>query len=121
MCRNLTFLGRVPRDRVRSEFQQADIFVLPSLAEGSAEATYEALAAGLPVITTKAAGSVVRNGIEGRIVLERDPDALAQAIEEITEDRALRNRMALAARARARDFTWHRYGEQLLAALAGVS
>lgn len=120
LCRNLTLLGRVPRGRVRAEFQQADVFVLPSLAEGSAEATYEALAAGLPVITTRAAGSVVRDGIDGRIVPERDPDALANAIEEIVEDRPLRDRMALAARARARDFTWHRYGKKLLGALASL-
>jgi len=63
ICRSLSFLGRVPRDRIHEEFQTADLFVLPTLAEGSAEVTYEALAAGLPVITTKSAGSVVRDGI----------------------------------------------------------
>ena len=68
LCRNLVFLGRVPRERIHEEFAAADVFVLPSLAEGSAEATYEALAAGVPVVTTPAAGSVVRNGIEGRLV-----------------------------------------------------
>jgi glycosyltransferase involved in cell wall biosynthesis len=116
-CRHLNFLGRVPRERIAEEYQQADVFVLPSLAEGSAEVTYEALAAGLPVITTRAAGSVVRDGIEGRIVPERDADALADAIEQLVEDRTLRDRMALAARARARDFTWERYGERLVNAL----
>ena len=77
LCRGLEFLGRIPRDRLREEFAAADVFVLPSLSEGSAEATYEALAAGLPVVTTRAAGSVVRDGIEGRIVPEQDPVALA--------------------------------------------
>src|SRR5258705_10201873 len=48
-CRQLTFLGRVPRDQMQNEFARADILVLPSLAEGSAEVTYEALAAGIPV------------------------------------------------------------------------
>jgi glycosyltransferase involved in cell wall biosynthesis len=120
ICRHLNFLGRVPRNLIYKEFQAADVFVLPSLAEGSAEATYEALAAGLPVITTKSAGSVVRDGIEGRIVAERDPDALAAAIQELTEDRSLRNRMAVAARKRAKDFTWDRYGERLLAYLRSL-
>jgi glycosyltransferase involved in cell wall biosynthesis len=116
----LNFLGRVDRDKIHLEFQSADLFVLPTLAEGSAESVYEALAAGLPVITTKSAGSVVRDGIEGRIVPERDPEALAEAIRELTEDRALRDRMAVAARERARDFTWERYGERLLAYLKGL-
>jgi glycosyltransferase involved in cell wall biosynthesis len=116
-CKHLTFLGRIPRDRIHREFQEADLFVLPSLAEGSAGATYEALAAGLPVITTKATGSVVRDGIEGRLIAERDTGALAEAIEELLEDRLLRDRLALAARARARDHDWGRYGERLVESL----
>jgi len=50
--------------------------VLPSLAEGSAGVIYEALASGFAVITTESAGSVVRDGIEGFIVPEGDPQAL---------------------------------------------
>ena len=121
MCRHLVFLGRVPHHRIHEEFQTADLFVLPSLAEGSAEVIYEALAAGLPVITTKSAGSVVRDGIEGKIVPERDPNALALAIEELIEDRVMRDRMAVAARQRAKDFTWEHYGERLLFQLRGLS
>ena len=121
VSRHLNFLGRVPRDRIHKEFQQADVFVLPSLAEGSAEVTYEASAAGVPVVTTRAAGSGARDAVEGRIVPERDPDALADAIEQIVEDRALRDRMALASRERARDYTWERYGERLVAALQGLA
>jgi glycosyltransferase involved in cell wall biosynthesis len=116
-CRHLTFLGRVPRDQVQAEFASADVFVLPSVAEGSAEATYEALAAGLPVITTEAAGSVVRHGIDGWVVPERDSVALAEAIERIIGDRHLRATMSLAARERAREYTVERYGERLVAAL----
>ncbi len=116
-CSSLTFLGRIPRNQMQDEFRTADLFVLPSLAEGSAEVTYEALAAGVPVITTESAGSVIRDGVEGRIVPERDPQALASAIEELTEDRAKRDRMAVAARERARGFTWEQYGQRLLLAL----
>ena len=116
-CRHLKFLGRVPRVRIRGEFAVADVLVLPSLAEGSAETTYEALACGVPVVTTLEAGSVVRDGIDGRIVPSRDPEALANAIAEIVEDRQKRERMSRAARDRAHDYTWERYGERLLAAL----
>lgn len=113
-CRHLTFLGRVPRDRIHEEFQRADLFVLPSLAEGSAEVTYEALAAGVPQIVTRAAGSVARDGIDGILVPERDPVALAGAIEAAVADRAWRDAAALASRERARDYTWERYGERLM-------
>jgi glycosyltransferase involved in cell wall biosynthesis len=116
-CRHLKFLGRIPRVKIAGEFALADLFVLPSLAEGSAETTYEALACGVPVVTTLEAGSVVRDGIDGRIVPSRDPEALANAIAEIVEDRQKRERMSRAARDRARDYTWERYGERLLAAL----
>ena len=54
-------------------------------------------------MTTRPAGSVVRDGIEGRIVPERDPVALADAIAEIVEDRDKRAQMSLAARQRARE------------------
>jgi hypothetical protein len=116
-CRHLKFLGRVPRVKITGEFAVADVLVLPSLAEGSAETTYEALACGVPVVTTLEAGSVVRDGIDGRIVPSRDPEALANAIAEIVEDRQKRERMSRAARDRAHDYTWERYGERLLAAL----
>lgn len=68
LCQGLNFVGFVPRTEVKEEFRKADIFILPSLFEGSAEVTYEALATGLPVITTAATGSVVRDGVEGFII-----------------------------------------------------
>ena len=117
LCAPLNFLGRIPRDKTAAEFAAADVFVLPSLAEGSAGATYEALASGVPVVATPEAGSVVRDGVEGRIVPSRDPDALAEAITEIIEDREKRDRMAAAASERAKEFTWDRYRERLVSAL----
>jgi glycosyltransferase involved in cell wall biosynthesis len=120
LCRPLSFLGRVPRASVANEFATADVLVLPTLAEGSASVTYEALAAGVPVITTKAAGSVVRHDVDGLIVPERDPDALATAIEDIVEDRGRRDAMAAAARAHAPEYSWSRYGERLLQAALGL-
>jgi glycosyltransferase involved in cell wall biosynthesis len=117
VCQALSFLGRVPRAAIADEFATADVLVLPTLAEGSASVTYEALAAGVPVITTNAAGSVGRHDVDGLIVPERDPDALAAAIEDIVEDRARRDAMAAAARAHATQYSWRRYRERLLQAI----
>ena len=116
-CRQLVFLGRLDRAALRDQFAAADLFVLPSLAEGSALASYEALAAGLPVIATPAAGTVLRDGVDGRLVPERDPGRLALAIEGLVEKRLLRAQMAAAARQRARDFTLEAYAQRLLSAL----
>jgi len=94
-------------------YQQADIFVLPSIEEGSALVTYEAMACGLPVVTTPNAGSVVRDGVEGFIVSIRDPDALAERIDQLRSDADLRREMGYAARTRATQFTWEIRGETL--------
>jgi glycosyltransferase involved in cell wall biosynthesis len=96
----------------------ADVFLLPSICEGSATVCYEALAAGLPVITTENAGSVVRDHTEGFIVPIRDASAIVERLETLHRDRALVESMSRAALERSRDFTVKKYGERLLAALA---
>lgn len=120
LTESLNFLGRIPREKIQNEYLNADVFVLPSFAEGSASATYEALACGLPVITTQASGSVIRDGIEGFIVPEGDAQALADRIEELVENRELRDRMAISARERAKDYTWDKYAERLDAVFQSV-
>jgi glycosyltransferase involved in cell wall biosynthesis len=76
----------VTRQEVRRHYQWADVFVFPSLCEGSAMVTYEALAAGLPVITTPNAGSVVRDGVDGFIVPIRDAEAIAAKLDLLARD-----------------------------------
>jgi glycosyltransferase involved in cell wall biosynthesis len=94
----------------------ADVFVFPSLFEGSAVVTYEALASGLPSVVTPQAGSVVRDGIEGLLVAAGEIDGLAERLERLGKDRSLRREMGAAARARAIDFDWHRYHTSLIEA-----
>lgn len=102
-------LGRVAHGEMPARMAAADVFVFPSLFEGSAVVTYEALACGLPCIVTAEAGSVARDGIEGLVVPAGDPDSLAAAMARLGDDPALRARMAQAARARALEFDWPRY------------
>jgi glycosyltransferase involved in cell wall biosynthesis len=110
------YVGHVPRTRVIDEFLRADVFVLPTLCEGMARAHLEAMACGVPVVTTPNCGSVVRDGIDGFIVPIRDAEAVADRIELLVTDRQLRARLGRNARERAREFTWERYGERLFAA-----
>ncbi len=112
--------GPVPRTEVRRHYAWADLFVFPSLCEGSAMVIYEAMAAGLPVITTPHAGSVVRDGREGFVVPVRDPEALAAKIDLMAADPELVARLSRAARQRSREFSWPRYGERLVGALQDI-
>ncbi|MFQ4137703.1 glycosyltransferase family 4 protein [Nodosilinea sp. PGN35] len=111
------YLGQVPRSLIYKEFCQADVFVLPTLSESFGLVHLEALACGVPVITTPHCGSVVRDGVDGFIVPIRDAKALADRIEQLTTNRQLRTQMSQAARQRAQEFTWMHYRDRLQEAL----
>jgi starch synthase len=110
-------LGRVSPSEMPARMASADVFVFPSLFEGSAVVTYEALASGLPSVVTPSAGSVVRDGVEGFIVPSSEVDGLASRMEQLGNDPDLRASMAGAARARALSFDWPRYHERLITAV----
>lgn len=116
-CAALTFLGHLGPDEMAMEFRSADVFCLPSLAEGMARVTLQALAFGLPCVVTRAAGSPVRDELEGLIVPERDGPAIAKAIRSIVEDRTIRDQMSEAALITAEAHTLNIIGDQLHAAL----
>jgi len=113
-----TYVGTVPRDDVRAEFLQADVFAFPTLAEGFALAHLEAMACGLPVVTTPNCGPAVRDGQDGFVIPPRDPVALADRLQLIISDRGLRERMSESARLRAAEFSWRAYQDRLIGALA---
>lgn len=116
----LHFLGVLDRDGMAEEFAKANVFCLPSLAEGSATSVYEALANGIPVVTTGASGSVVEDGLEGFVVAERDAPGLADAIESIVVDRALRQRMSQAALATAARYSDEACGAAFVAVIREI-
>jgi glycosyltransferase involved in cell wall biosynthesis len=103
----------VPYSELPAYYRSADVFVYPSLHEGSALAIYEALASGLPVITTHNSGSVVRDGVEGYIVPIRDADALREKMTQLHRDGKLRKEMSERARLRAESHTWRFYRQRL--------
>lgn len=111
-------LGRVGHAEMPARMAAADVFVFPSLFEGSAVVTYEALACGLPSIVTPGAGSVARDGLDGLLVPPRDVDALAAAMARLGESPDLRARMAASARIRAEEFDWPRYHAAIVAEVA---
>lgn len=109
---NIKMRGYV--DDPAQTFQQADVFIFPTTDEGSALVTYEAMAAGLPVVTTQNAGSVIRDGREGFIVPIHDIDQFASRLEELRANQKLKADMSKAARQRALHYTWERHGKSLV-------
>ncbi|MEM4330483.1 MAG: glycosyltransferase family 4 protein [Candidatus Pacearchaeota archaeon] len=97
-------------------YKKSDVFVFPSLEEGSALVTYEAMASGLPIITTFNSGSIARNGKEGFIVPIRDVKALKKRILYFYKNPEVAEKMGKAARKRVENFTWEKYGENLVKA-----
>ncbi|HJU69154.1 MAG TPA: glycosyltransferase [Gemmatimonadaceae bacterium] len=84
-------------------YRAADIFCLPSHGEGMSNAVLEALACGLPVITTPVGGhpEVIEPGVDGELVPVRDVGVLSEVLRNLVVDPARRARMGRAARSRA--------------------
>jgi len=94
---------------------QGTVHVFPSQWEGSAKVTYEAAACGLPQITTREAGDVVRDGVEGIIVRPGDVEAIAAALERLHQHPEVVEEMGRAARRRVvENFTWDHFRTRLL-------
>jgi glycosyltransferase involved in cell wall biosynthesis len=111
---SVRWVGCVGGHEVQQYFANADAFAFPSLAEGSALVTYEALASGLPVVTTTSSGSVVRDGVDGFVVAPRDVDAICDRIEALWRDRDLGRRLGLSGRSLIEsEYTWRHYGRRL--------
>ncbi len=77
--------GPVPNSEIMSHYAWADVFLLPSICEGSATAIYEALASSLPVICTPNAGSVVEDGRSGFLVRAGDADEIVPGLKRTGE------------------------------------
>ena len=117
MAPHVELRGAIPRSELAKAYAWADVFLLPSLCEGSATAIYEALSAGLPVVCTPNAGSVVRDGVDGFIVPIRDADAIVERLTLLAEDASRRESMSHAAGERAQEYTLEQYGQRLLSVI----
>lgn len=99
-----------------------DVFVLPSLFEGFGLVLLEAMAMGLPVITTPntAGPDLITDGEEGFLVPIRSAEAIAEKLELLRADRARRDSMSDGARRRAAEFTWTDYERSLAACVSSA-
>jgi colanic acid/amylovoran biosynthesis glycosyltransferase len=111
----VTLLRAGSRATVRSELDQADVFLHPAVTEAFGNAAMEAMAMRLPVVCTDAGGlaeNVVHGGT-GIVVHRREPKSLSDALARLAADPGLRQRMGDAGRARA--LSRFKIGDQIAA------
>ena len=124
LSERVRFLGFVSQQTVAEELDRSDVFVLPSFAEGLPVVLMEASAACLPVLTTRIAGipELVEDGESGFIVAPGDAESLADRLDRLLADPALRAAMGTAGRARVEEaFTIAGEARWLAALLHGAS
>jgi glycosyltransferase involved in cell wall biosynthesis len=109
------FLGRVESEEMPRVYRRHDIFVSASMQEGMSNAMLEAMASGLPIVTTRCEGVDELIADDGIVVDGSDPVHLAQAIGTLAADHETCRRMSMAARKQAEKFTWGSVAERYLA------
>ena len=94
-----TFFGAIPHEKLPSYYASADIFVLPSYAEGSPKALIEAFSCGCACVVGKYPGyQDIARDEENCLVCEHSPEDIAATLRRLIHDDTLRRRLSLAAR-----------------------
>ncbi|MBU0985329.1 MAG: glycosyltransferase family 4 protein [candidate division Zixibacteria bacterium] len=101
-------LGNVPVDEMVAYYQLADLTVIPSLMEAVSLAAIESMACGTPVLSTNVGGlpELIADGVNGIMVPPRNPAALARAIQRLSTDRILYERIVRGSLDTASRYSW---------------
>lgn len=113
--RYVNFVGQVPNEEVPWYMVSGDIFILPSLSEGFPVAVLEAMASGLPVISTNlgALHEFVKDGKNGFLAEPKNPEQIADKILMLLEDDELRERMSKENKEVVKRYSWGAIIERL--------
>jgi glycosyltransferase involved in cell wall biosynthesis len=110
----VTLLGRREGDQMPEIYRQHDVYVSASMQEGMSNAMLEAMASGLPIVTTRCEGVDELIADNGIVVEDSRPESLATAMERLARDRAALRAMSIAARKKAEGFGWDQVARQYL-------
>lgn len=104
------------------EMAAHDVFLFPAIFDGSSDLLLTAMSVGLPIIATahSAAPDLIRNGEDGYIVPIRSTSVIAEKLDILRRDPALRQQMSSKARQRAQDYTWERFEQKVAASVAAA-
>ena len=101
-----------------SLYKSADVFILPSLEEGSPLVTYLALGAGLPVIASPmGGGNIIADGVDGFVIEPHDENKWIESMRLLAEDCALRQQLSQQSAEKALSYTWEVVGANRLDSL----
>lgn len=116
---HITFAGNIGQNAIHTYYQRAHLFVLPSFAEGLPVVLIEAMASGVPVISTRIAGipELIEHNVEGLLVRPGRVDCLRNAIQQLLSDKTRAHAFAHAARAKVESAFDGRQCAQNLAAI----
>jgi glycosyltransferase involved in cell wall biosynthesis len=106
--------GRIEAEDMPQLYRRNDIFISASMQEGMSNAMLEAMASGLPIVTTRCEGLeelITENGI---VLEEASAKSLAQAVKTLSMDERRFEQMRIAARKRAEIFTWNSIANQYM-------
>jgi glycosyltransferase involved in cell wall biosynthesis len=122
-CERWRWFEALAHSGVLELMQDADVLVLPSLAEGCALVVPEALACGLPVIVTPNTGTLefVRDGVEGFVTPICNAEAIAERLNTLDRDRELLASMSRNAQATAAKMSWESYRAHLAETVEAVT
>lgn len=111
----VTFAGRVERDDMAALLAQCDLMINPSRVDNMPNSILEALACGTPVVSTRVGGVpfMVEDGIDALLVPAGEPSAMAEAVQRLIDQPALRASIAAAGLKAVRRYTWERVGPVL--------
>jgi glycosyltransferase involved in cell wall biosynthesis len=105
-------VGRVESEQMPEIYRGHDVFVSASMQEGMSNAMLEAMASGLPIVTTRCEGVDELIADNGIVVDAAEPGPLAEAVRAVADDTRAWSAMSIAARRRAERFAWSRTAQQ---------
>lgn len=112
---SVRFVGHIPQDNLKKLLAESDIYLFPSLCEGFSSSLFEAMSAGVPVVTTVESTARITDGVEGCVVPSKDAPAIARKILWLRDSPAEFERIGRNAAQLVRDrYTWDRYAQDVI-------
>jgi len=118
MADAVVFAGRLDNERMPELYREADIALNPSLADNMPISVLEALASGVPVVSTNVGGVpfLVEDGKTALLVPPKDPERMAEAMLRVLSDESLRERLVQSGLNHARRYSWDSVRNELFLA-----
>jgi glycosyltransferase involved in cell wall biosynthesis len=107
--KNNIFVNNV--SNMKNIYKKHDVFIFPTLLEGSAKVIYEAAASNMCIITTKEAGSFITNKKDGIIIKSKNIEEIVGAMRKVNNDRKMLIMYANNAYKKSLKYTWSRYAK----------